>query len=379
MVLALLILNVLLGVLCLVVARGERESRPLRLWGWGLLTYAAGLLVTLASFLPLAVSKVVGNSLIAFAPILNVVGVLGYTRLRLRRRWLAAGFVASVVPIVVNHLGDHYSVLVDFLSPAPLANLLFLIGAVTLLRDPPPDAKAAARFLSALFLLSIAVWTLRMLLLWLSVGGSNDRDRADLTVALFAIAQMVIAVGLTLGLLWVEVRLMQATLERFAYSDPLTGIPNRRATLMRFREEAARALRHQRPLAMVLLDIDHFKRINDTFGHLAGDAVLQHITAELTAGKRTEDVLGRIGGEEFVALLTGQPPEGALDAADRLRVRVEGSKVTHDGHALDVTVSAGVALFPTEGSDWDSLFTAADRRLYAAKQAGRNRVVGPTT
>lgn len=218
-----------------------------------------------------------------------------------------------------------------------------------------------------------------MLLLWLSVGGSNDRDRADLTVALFAIAQMVIAVGSTLGLLWVEVRLMQATLERIAYSDPLTGIPNRRATLMRFREEAARALRHQRTLALVLLDVDHFKRINDTFGHLAGDAVLQHIAAELTAGKRVEDVLGRIGGEEFVALLTDEPPEGALDAADRLRVRVEGSKMTHDGHALDVTVSGGVALFPTEGGDWDSLFAAADRRLYAAKQAGRNRVVGPTT
>src|SRR3954453_3920632 len=101
---ALLILNVLLGSLCLVVARGERESRALRFWGWGLLVYSIGILITIPDFLPFALRKIAGNSLIAYAPILTTAGVLSHTSLRLNRRWIRAGFIASVIPIVVNHL-----------------------------------------------------------------------------------------------------------------------------------------------------------------------------------------------------------------------------------------------------------------------------------
>ena len=376
MVLALLVLNLLLGGLCVVVARGERGSRALRLWGWGTLVYSLGLLVTLAAFLPFAVSKVVGNGMIAFAPILSIRGVLSHTSFRWNDRWLGAAYVATMLPIIANHLGGHYQVLIDLTAPAPLANVLFVIAAVVLLRDPPPDARAAARFLAGTLVFAVAVWSARMWILWLSVGATNDRERGDLTVALFAIAQMVVSVAATLGLLWVEVRKMAATLERIAYSDPLTNLPNRRAMLSRFQEELARAARYERPLALTLIDIDHFKAVNDTHGHQAGDGVLVHVASVLGAEKRAEDVLGRIGGEEFLLLQPDQTPAGAWEAADRLRRSVASAAFAHRGSTLAVTLSGGVAVYPADGVDWDALFSAADRRLYEAKRAGRNRIEG---
>jgi diguanylate cyclase (GGDEF)-like protein len=378
LLLALLLMNVLLGGICLAVSRGENRSRALRSWGAGLLAYAAGILITIAPFLPVGPAKVAGNALIAAAPALCVLGALEHTRTRLSWRWLWAGLAASVLPIALNHLRAQPNVLVDFLSPAPLANLLFGIGAWVLFRSPPKDARPAARFVALSFVYSIAVWTLRMLLIVRSVGASNDRERADLTVALFCIAQMISAVAATLGLLWIEVRLAQATLERVAYLDPLTNLMNRRATLLRFREELARARRSNSPLAMAVLDVDHFKRFNDDHGHLAGDAVLTHVASVLAQTKREHDVLGRVGGEEFVLLFAGQKAREALEAVDRLREQVSESPLSHGRSELRVTLSAGVAVFPGDGADWDTLFAAADLRLYAAKQAGRNRVAGPT-
>src|SRR5215471_30865 len=192
LVFALLVLNSLLGVLCLVVARGERKSSALKLWGWGLLTYSAGLLITIPAFLPFGPRKIVGNALIAFTPILTVAGLLRHTRWRLHRQWTVAGLAASVLPIVFNHTLGRSLPVVDLLAPAPIANVLFVIAAVALLRDPPSDARAAARFLAGILIASVAVWTARMTLLWLSLGASPDRDRADLTISLFVIAQLVI-------------------------------------------------------------------------------------------------------------------------------------------------------------------------------------------
>jgi diguanylate cyclase (GGDEF)-like protein len=375
LLLALLILNALLGTLCLVVGRGERKSAALRLWGWGILLYSAGLLITIPPVIPLALRKIVGNAMIAYAPILTTGGVLSNTRFRLSRRWTTIAFLASVIPIVINHLGAHPLVLVDFLAPAPIANVLFLIAAVVLVRDPIAEAKSASRFLAALMLFTVVVWTLRMISILTSVGATNDRDRADLVVALFAIAQIVAAVATTLGLLWIEVRKMEAALRHLADTDALTGLPNRRATVARFGEEAARAARHDLSLAMVVFDVDHFKRVNDTYGHLAGDAALRHVAAVLANEKRTNDVVGRIGGEEFVVILPEEDATGAAIAANRLREAVATAPLAAGGAVFSVTISGGIGVIPQDGRDWDAVFAAADHRLYAAKEGGRNRVV----
>jgi len=377
MVLALLVMFVLLGTLCVIVARSERKSQGLKLWGWGELVYSAGLLITLATFLPLAPIKIIGNSMIAFAPILSAAGALADTRYRLNKRWTGFGYALAVIPIIINHLGSHPLVLVDFLAPAPIANVLFVVAALALIKSPPADAKSPARFLAAIFIFSVLVWSMRMLTLFLSVGGTNDRDHSDLTISLFAIAQMVAGVAATLGFLWVEVRKMEADLERIAYFDPLTALPNRRATMIRFQDEISRAERRSRPFGLLVVDLDHFKRFNDTYGHQAGDAVLVHAAGTLGQRKRREDALGRIGGEEFLMILTDCSAADAMDAAGRLCHGLAESNLFYEDKELTVTMSGGLAMYPSDGTDWDTLFSAADLRLYEAKQGGRNRVVGP--
>ena len=378
LLLALLILNALLGTLCLVVARGERRSAALRLWGWGVLLYSAGILVTIPPLIPLGLRKIIGNGMICVAAILTAEAIVRNTGVRLSRRWTTAAFIAAMIPIVATHLSAKPLVLVDFIAPTVLSNLMFLIAAIVLLRHPIAEARSASRFVAALTIYTVAIWTLRAVWIMTSVGATNDRDRADLAIALFAIAQIVAAVATTLGLLWIEVRKMEAALRRLADTDALTALPNRRATVARFAEEAARAARHDLSLALVVFDIDHFKRVNDTYGHLAGDAALRLVAKVLAEEKRATDVVGRIGGEEFVVILTEEDAEGATSAANRLREAVEAATLAAGGAVFSVTLSGGIGVVPPDGGDWDAVFAAADRRLYAAKEGGRNRVEGPS-
>lgn len=316
------------------------------------------------------------HALIALAPVLTVEGLLRHTSVRLSQRWVAAAFGATVLALVINHLQTTPSVIVDLTAPAPIANVLYIIAAAALIRHPPRDAKMAARFLAGILVFSVLVWTVRLMLISFSMGGTNDRDRADLTVALFAIAQLVIAVAATLGLLWVDVRRMEAALQRLANNDPLTGLPNRRASVARFDQEAARAARRQRPFSLVIFDVDHFKKVNDSYGHAFGDETLKQVAAVLTANTREVDVVGRIGGEEFVVILTEETSEGALAAANRLRESLAAQVVANEFHRIHVTLSGGVATYGPDGLTWDQLFAAADRRLYESKRDGRNRVTG---
>lgn len=159
--------------------------------------------------------------------------------------------------------------------------------------------------------------------------------------------------------------------------DPLTGAYNRRHFDERLREELAYALRHRSDLGVVMLDIDHFKQVNDTRGHQAGDAVIRHV-AQVTASQlRSEDVFARYGGEEFVVLLRGIDVRGAVRVAERVRANVEVLSARFDGGLISVTVSGGAAAL-SDGGDrsGSALVGRADERLYAAKRAGRNRIVG---
>jgi diguanylate cyclase (GGDEF)-like protein len=159
-----------------------------------------------------------------------------------------------------------------------------------------------------------------------------------------------------------------------ASTDALTGLVNRRA----FDEHLKRLLnetdRFGQPLALILGDIDHFKRINDTWGHEAGDEVLRQVAAKLSDGKRNVDVIARYGGEEIAILLPQTSVGGAADMADRLRHGVASRPVKFKGEEIPVTVSFGVASYPDAVPTRDGLFRAADRALYEAKHAGRNCV-----
>lgn len=158
--------------------------------------------------------------------------------------------------------------------------------------------------------------------------------------------------------------------------DMLTGAFNRRHFDERFRVELSYATRHATELGLVIFDLDHFKQVNDTHGHLAGDAVLKHVAAIVTARLRVEDVFARYGGEEFVVLLRGVDLAGTARAAERLRGAIAGARPIHDGRMIPATISAGVTVLSEHAeATAEALLAKADRRLYAAKNAGRNRVV----
>ncbi len=163
--------------------------------------------------------------------------------------------------------------------------------------------------------------------------------------------------------------------KQLAYLDGLTGIFNRRYFEQRFTEEVERALRYGTGMAVVMADIDEFKRLNDDFGHFVGDEVLRQVSSLFHDQLRKVDVVCRYGGEEFAILLTHANVQQASRIAEKLRRMVE--KWTFPGVSRTVTMSAGVATFGLHGVSRDELIQAADRALYAAKQSGRNRVCLP--
>jgi diguanylate cyclase (GGDEF)-like protein len=159
--------------------------------------------------------------------------------------------------------------------------------------------------------------------------------------------------------------------------DALTGAHNRHFLDERLAAEVSFANRHRTPLTVMFVDADHFKKVNDTYGHAAGDEVLRRVARLLCDSMRTEDVVARYGGEEFVVLLRGVPTTGALAVAERVRAGVEALKIGYGGRWIPVTVSIGVATMSAERpvESTEALLALADGALYRAKGAGRNRVV----
>jgi diguanylate cyclase (GGDEF)-like protein/PAS domain S-box-containing protein len=165
----------------------------------------------------------------------------------------------------------------------------------------------------------------------------------------------------------------RARLATLASTDELTGLPNRRSFMRRLREEIERAGRHERPLSLVMIDVDHFKRINDTLGHGAGDRVLMGVAATLFRSVRDSETVARVGGEEFAWILPETDGSGAVAAGERVRASLADVDA---GAAGPVTASMGVCVL-SAGMDAGDLMRCADAALYRAKESGRDRVVGP--
>jgi two-component system cell cycle response regulator len=166
-------------------------------------------------------------------------------------------------------------------------------------------------------------------------------------------------------------------LRLLATRDPLTGLRNRREFERLLADEWQRCARFKRPFALVVCDIDFFKKVNDTYGHPAGDAVLKHVAGLLTGQLRTVDHLARVGGEEFAIIMVETGQQEAVETIRRLLVLLGESPCTlpDSTQTITVTLSAGVAMMPDDADNTTALFEAADKALYTAKRTGRNRVI----
>jgi two-component system cell cycle response regulator len=169
----------------------------------------------------------------------------------------------------------------------------------------------------------------------------------------------------------------QRSIYESATRDGLTRVFNKKYFIDTLRKEFAYCLRHRVPLSLVMFDVDHFKKINDTYGHQAGDYVLSRIAQRVNETIRAEDLFARYGGEEFALMLREAAEDQALICAERCRRAVDGTEFIFGGMLIKVTISLGIAtLFDSDYAQPEDLIAAADRYLYRAKQAGRNRVDG---
>ncbi|NLY58725.1 MAG: GGDEF domain-containing protein [Gammaproteobacteria bacterium] len=166
-----------------------------------------------------------------------------------------------------------------------------------------------------------------------------------------------------------------AQLQELALHDGLTGLLNRRHWESCLEREFARHNRYSNPASLVLFDIDHFKKLNDTYGHQAGDEVIRQVARITREMVRDTDYAGRYGGEEFVVLLADTPLQGGSQFAERLRMAIEQLQISHEQLSLQCSVSVGVACIRTDMANHQALIEAADKALYQAKSAGRNQVV----
>ena len=229
---------------------------------------------------------------------------------------------------------------------------------------------------TVLLTLVSAVGSVALTCLWLLASGAREVGDAIYITLFVAVPMTAVGGGICIVLV-ASLEAMRMRLQALAMTDPLTGLHNRRHFIEWAQRELDLAHRHDLPLAMLVLDIDHFKRINDTHGHVVGDQVLIEIGKRCSATLRGTDLLARWGGEEFIALLPNTPEPLAQLLGERLRSAVASAIAMPQGQVVLATVSVGVtgrSVGAGPVTTLDTLTRAADRALYDAKRRGRDRV-----
>jgi|GEM_PF-179727 len=282
--------------------------------------------------------------------------------------WAGAGFVAAV-PLLAADVAHSTAV-----RAAANAVVVAVISALIAreLVDAARRGRPAVRATGWLYAANAVFFVIRT---FSALQGEVHVGAAEpnALTALPLFWWLCITVAVTLGMALMIGERLLADLDQQASCDPLTGALNRRAFSVMAEKEAARARRHGRPLALLMMDLDHFKRINDHLGHAGGDDILRRFVAAVKRALRTEDVFCRFGGEEFIALLPGTPTGRALAAAERLRTLfAEAGSEFAARVDFPVTVSIGIAALRGD-EDIEALIRRADVALYRATENGRNR------
>jgi len=361
-----------LGALAIGFAGLNPRARAVATWGAALLLFAfATGGFALRGYVPEALSITMPNALAAIAAYLTLRSARIFGGRESRDTGSLALLVAGLGAIPWFDLAQP--------ELAARTAILAFLDAWFMLRAGWTVKNAAARGIAARFLagLLFAVSTLMVVrgVNALVTGLPRGYLASNAYYSVLLLAYLVTGIAGTIGILLAEIEMLTRGLERVAKVDMLTQIPNRRGLLAEFARELSRARREAAPLALALFDLDHFKRINDEFGHPAGDAVLRQVVQRIAASAREHDILGRFGGEEFALILPRADRAAASAAAERVRTAVEATAFADGDRKMATTLSAGIAVLGEDGADWDALIDAADRALYEAKRRGRNRVV----
>lgn len=369
----------LLISICLVYAsRGYAEPLRGSLWAWarGIGAQSVGwLLLGLRDHIPDFPSIVLGNALIAWG-YAEIIGALYRFRGARpgRYQWphlCAVGVLAACLAFTYAWPELRWRLLVVSL----LIALQYAIGLRVVLALAPPPRPVGQRVMLAIFLFGLAVLLARATAVALApVPGNDPFVLTPLQALAFATGTFGPVVATFAFLLMAGDR-MNAELGRLAMFDPLTEVYNRRSLDDIAARAVAEARRHARSLSVLVVDADHFKRINDDYGHEAGDRALKALVEVLRRTARSEDTVGRLGGEEFVVLMPDADAVAGAAGGERLRIAVERAAFRVNEHSVPLRVSIGVAALRDPRDDFAALLRRADHALYEAKRAGRNRVV----
>lgn len=317
-------------------------------------------------------SVVLANTLLVATFALFAEGLSEFQQ-RPARRWLIWGPVLAMfllVALLMNHPQARPQLATLLLTVQSLVLLQLILGR----RHTTPGR--GQYFVAAGLVMTILALSLRFVA---ALSGQVDLNQVTASHPAHAFSILMsnlIIVLIAMGLVLMTKEQADVRNHTLAMQDDLTGLNNRRSIQQALTRQIALARRSQRPLALLLIDIDHFKQINDTFGHLSGDKALRDVALCLRERLRAQDMVGRWGGEEFIALLPDTDAMGAGALAEDLRVAIEQASFSAiDGQPLAMTISIGLhALELSSGNERDDMIGAADRALYLAKQNGRNRV-----
>ncbi len=361
--------------LALLIAPHERRE-GLGLWALAmLLNGLAFLLFALDGQGPRWVSNVLANTLLAGNFALALAAIEQF-RGRARPWWRMALPVLAMALLCLRHVDDFTArvVIVGVVVPLQAAMMLHALWR------PGPRLQQPTRgmwLLSAGLALQFIMFGLRG---WRAGAGQFSASHLLQSGGLQSISLVlafVVVLLSALGFILMAKARADAALHHLAMHDGLTGLANRRAVVQALERGLAQAARSGDGYALLLLDIDQFKLINDSHGHLTGDLVLRELAARLRGCVRAQDMAGRYGGEEFMVLLPGTSAEGARTVAEALRRTVQEQPFAGERGAIAATVSVGLGAIEAGGGDAPdatALIASADRALYAAKAGGRNRV-----
>lgn len=373
LVIASVMVSALLGLIALLYSWRDPRARAIRLWSVAALLLSAGyLLIALRGSVADILSVAAGNTLVVGAVALSW-SALRRFRAAAGRDWLGAS--ATALTFVVLTVNVFY---LPVTAPrvvwvSAIVMLLFARNALELRRNAPPECRSSYGFTEAVCWVTAAIVAVRGGVIAMQPADADTLAAAPVNALPFLFLTGVIAAA-TLGVFWIEVQYLQRELVHSSRHDSLTGLLNRPAFLDAVARELSRVERGAGTLSVAMLDLDHFKLVNDRYGHQVGDRVLRTFADILQASIRKHDIAGRYGGEEFTLLMPDTDREMALRVLERVRAEFESHPAEVGGARIPVTVSAGASTFGIDGRSWDALLSAADRALYRSKDAGRNRI-----
>ncbi|MBO1519536.1 GGDEF domain-containing protein [Oceanisphaera pacifica] len=380
--LTLMLFSLVFGLGMFAYSKEHAKFSGIKTMGMGYFLIGGGcVLLGLRHFIHDIASILLSNVAIISGVVLINRGLFNFLGISLRfERWLSPLLIVLLAAALSFYTFYIPNVSLRIQAFSLTFALICFIGAGGVLQHNKPHGRMAANMLMVMFLLIGAFFIFR--LMWTFYESPpDDFMNAGLLSALAVIAGEFLVILSSFSTIWMASDELQHELSEIARIDPLTGVYNRRAFDEYCETELSRALRSQTSFAIIMCDLDNFKRVNDEHGHHIGDEVLKRFATTLKENTRQQDVVARFGGEEFVLLLPNNNTKQGLLAAEQLRAKTAATQIAIGNNvSLSISASFGVAHYDAHDNDWSTVLHRADNALYMAKKQGRNRVIGhPST